>query len=182
MTDAGEAMRVHVLDTGVVVAFQRTGRLALLAEIGQRESLVIVEEVRDELLTVPPKHASRAKDIQTTLLDTERVRVEAIMATDPAAAVLSELRATRSASADKGEAASIAWASGRPAARLILRDRKAAMIALEELRGRVLGVFGFLMRMVDAKIIDQAVAKAAGLAMVDEPEVKERAPTWWSTL
>jgi predicted nucleic acid-binding protein len=182
MTEAGAVSRIQVLDTGVVVAFQRTGRLGLLAEIGARESLVIVEEVRDELLNVPPKHARRATDIQMALLDSERVRVESIMATEPAADVLSELRAGRSASADKGEAASIAWASARPETRLILRDKKAAMIALEELRGRVLGIFSFLMEMVVAKVVDPAAAKAAGLAMVDEPDIKERAPTWWARL
>jgi hypothetical protein len=172
--------RSFVLDTGVVIAFQRAGELNLLAHMGSNLSLVMVEEVRDELLGVPSKRAHFARELQGELIDPGRLRVESMLADDPATEVLRLLRRGRMTATDLGEDASIAWASTRPEAWMVLRDRRAAMLALEELRGRTLGLFGFLAAAADSGAADRDRVKAAGSAMTDTPALAVRAPTWWA--
>ncbi len=178
----GAEGRTYALDAGVVIALQRAQRLNALGAAASRVPIVIVEEVRDELIDVPPKHAHFASEVRQALLSPGLVRVESIALGDPAAAVLGTLRRGRTASTDLGEAASIAWASRRPDAVLVLRDGHAAMLAVEELRGRVLGLFGFLMVLVDVGVVDRSQMAELATALAQAPDVKARIPTWWAAV
>lgn len=131
--------RTYVLDTGVLVALQRAGHLSALVDISERVTLVVLEEVRDELIEgAKPKHAKAAEQARITL-EGSQIRVEVIDITEPAAARLAALRAGKTSDSDLGEAASIAWAASRPDAMFVTRDGQAALLGLEELRGRVMG-------------------------------------------
>ena len=60
-----------------------------------------------------------------------------------------------------------------------MRDGRAALLALEELRGRVLGIFGFLMDLVEAGVVGENEAGEAAKAIVGAVGVSVKLPTWW---
>ncbi|WP_437835482.1 hypothetical protein [Sorangium sp. So ce1153] len=176
----GAALRAYVLDTGVLIALQRAGHLSILVDVSERVPLVVLEEVRDELIVdAGPRHARAAEQARITL-EGSQIRVEAIAIADPAAARLQALRAGKTSASDLGEAASIAWAGSRPEASFVTRDGQAALQGLEELRGRAMGFFQFLAELVDLGVLDVSVAAQAAEDTVKASGVTARAPLWWS--
>ncbi|WP_437944908.1 hypothetical protein WME98_28435 [Sorangium sp. So ce296] len=168
-----------MLDTGVLVALQRAGHLSILVDISERVTLVMLEEVRDELIVdAKPKHAKAAEQARITL-EGSRIRVEEIQIADPAAARLQALRAGKTSASDLGEAASIAWAMSRPEASFVTRDGQAALLGLEELRGRAMGFFQFLAELVDLGALDVSVAGQVAEDTVKASGVTARVPLWW---
>lgn len=172
------APRAYVLDTGIVCALQRAGHLSVLGSLSEKATLVLLEEVVDELVDVPPKHAKLAEQVRG-LLRSSGIRQESIDAGSPGAVRLSTLRAGKTSDADMGEAASIAWAAEELDAVFVTRDQEAALRGLEELRGRTLGLFGWIAELVEGAILDGSVARQIGEDVVTAPFVSARPPLWW---
>ncbi len=60
MTISGPPARAYVLDTGVIIAFQRADQLTLLARAAEHAPLIVVEEVRD-VTDQPSRDVVRAR-------------------------------------------------------------------------------------------------------------------------
>lgn len=165
---------------GVFVALQRTRHVSVLADISEHAALVVLEEVREELVDkAKPKHPQAAAQVRTVLKDS-RISVEEIDVSDPAATWLAALRSGKTSDADLGESASIAWTMGHPDAVFVTRDAASALRALEELRGRVVGFFQFLAEMVEAGALDVSVARQIAGDVAQARGVMARAPLWWA--
>jgi predicted nucleic acid-binding protein len=172
------AAREYVLDAGILIALQRAGHLSAIVEVSEKVTLVLLEEVYDELVRGPSNHAKAAEQARSTLAQS-RVGVMSIDHRDPAAAKLAAMRSGKTSTADLGEAASIAWATERASAVFVTADAKAALRGLEELRGRAIGFFQFLAEIMDLGGMDATLAaqiaddlRPSGLASVREP-------LWW---
>ena len=179
MTDAAVPRR-YVLDAGIFVALQRARYLSVLVDISAHAEMVVLEEVREELIDkAKPKYPKAAEQIRV-ILDDSQIVVESIDASDPAAYVMAALRAGKTSDADMGEAASIAWTISQPEAVFVTRDAAGAFRALEERRGRVMGFFQFLAELVESGALESSVAGQIADDVARTPGVMARAPLWWA--
>jgi hypothetical protein len=100
------ATSTHLLDTGIVLAFQKSGHLDALTDASSASAIAIVEEVYDEI-TDPRggRHAAAAADARI-LIDGSKIQVVSVALGSIEAATLTVFRTGKSsASSDRGEAA-----------------------------------------------------------------------------
>jgi predicted nucleic acid-binding protein len=167
-----------LLDSGIIVALQRTDQLALLTSIARVLPLLVVEEVFDEL-TDPRegRHATGAAEARAAMEGS--VHVVSIQLGSAAATLMDGLLRGRKRNA--GECASVAWAAQEEHVDVtfVLRDGRFAYTALEELRGRVQGLHGFLRTTVERGAFPAATAGALAAAAAHTPGVELLPPLWW---
>ena len=172
------ARRAYLLDACTLVLLQRTGHLGILESLGAHFDLAVVEEVYDELTDPPRGRHKKAAQQAKALLDAH-VMLVCIEVGTPASDRLAHLRAGRTnPKADLGEHASIAWAADNDRYWLLTRDGRSALLALEELRGRVRAVFDFLREAVEAQAIDRKIARAIAES-ARQPGINAVPPSWW---
>ena len=170
----------YVLDAGVVIALQRTGHLDALASIATRFTLLVIEEVYDEVADpFGGKYAAEAAQAKAAL--DVHANVVSIDPTSDAGRRLDALRARKkkSTKADLGEAASIAWAFENADAVFVTRDYLASFLALDELHGRVTTFFQFLREAVEAGGLEPAKARLIATAASITDGVRAIPPLWW---
>lgn len=170
----------YLLDAGILIGLQKIGHLDALASIATKVTLVIVEEVYDEL-TEPRggKHRTEAGLAKVALdLHTTQVSIDPMGA---AGRRLDALRARKrkATAADLGEDASVAWAFDQKDCVLVTRDFAGAFLALDELRGRAMTFFHFIYDVVDAGALPIAKAREIGAATPVTPGVTLTPPLWW---
>jgi predicted nucleic acid-binding protein len=171
----------YLLDAGIVIALQRTKALNILAAVGVKIELLIVEEVYDEV--VDPrggKYSIEAKDARAVL--DSHVKLVTIDPTSKAAMCLDALRSRKRkpTRTDLGEAASISWAVEHRDCTFVTRDAAAAYLALEELMGRVMSFFSFLRMTVDETALDATVVRDIGDVAPNTMGVRCVPPLWWN--
>jgi hypothetical protein len=174
-------MTVYLLDTGIVVGFQKAGHLDALVQAASRVSLAIVEEVYDEIVTdaMMTKHRAAATEAKE-LIGTSRMVVRSLKLASVEAATHAAIRAGKtSATADIGESASIALAAHDGDVIFVTNDAAASLLALQELRGRTMSFHPFLAMLVDsaAMAADKCATIAADIQKARDWRVKE--PAWW---
>jgi hypothetical protein len=170
----------YLVDTGVVLGFQKAGHLDALADAGHGISLVLVEEVYDEV-TDPrnDKHAVAARDAKR-LIDASKVRVCSISLGSPAAATHSSIRAgKKSATADLGESASIAFAVHNAGFTFVTNDAAASLRGLQGLRGRTLSFHPFLALLVESGALLRHRSEAIAIAIRKLSDWRAIQPVWW---
>lgn len=167
----GEA---YLLDANVVIHFQRSGALDVLA--ASTLKLVVVEEVWDEL-TAPRNaaHGAAAAEVKRRLEPV--VDVESIGIDSPAGMALAALRAGNTSRTNLGEDASTALAMFAADLVLVTDEPRAAFRALNELGGRVMVAHPFFRLLVETGNLDRE--RAAAIA--DDWVAKGRSsrPSWW---
>jgi hypothetical protein len=179
VTALAASPRRYLLDTGIVLIFQKTGHLEALTLATRTVNILLVEEVYDEV-TEPrnDKHKEAASAAKTTLDDSD-AEVVSILLGSPVADTYSALRGGKqSATANVGESASIAYAAHNRDVVFVTNDRAASFLALRELRGRTM-TFHTLTVLVD----DRAMVRHRAKEVVDAiPGVKDLwavRPLWW---
>ena len=157
---------MYLLDTGIVLGFQKGGHLEALITAAAVVSIVLVEEVYDEL-TEPrngrhEEAAARAK----TALDASRITVRSIRTGSDAAATFAALRTgKKSATADLGETGCIALAAHDPSLTFITNDAAASLRSLQELRGRTMSFHPFVAAVVESGALSPAAAASVATAV-----------------
>ena len=176
-----------MLDTGVVVVFQRGSALDAL-ELAATDGLVVVEEVFDELtgrLRAPKdldarERTSHARSFLTRVCD--------VVSVTPGSAADSRREALRkgrsSTRADFGEDVSVAWAMEHDDVALVTNDERAVGRALRELPGRVRMTHELMLRIIElhptAAPAMRSLAEAAARALEDKAGWGSSCPLWWT--
>jgi hypothetical protein len=169
-----------LLDTGIVLGFQKAGHLDALVGSAARVPLALAEEVYDEI-TDPRggRHgdaAARAK----RAIDGSAIDVRSIMTGSAAETTFSALRAGRaSPTADLGEAASIALAAHDPDLTFVTNDAAASLRSLQELRGRTLSFHPLLRALVEGGGLPAARAGELAVAIRTLGDWRATHPLWW---
>jgi hypothetical protein len=168
----------YALDTDVLALIQRVGQVGALARLG-RLPVVITDTVWDELTVqaeqtgkVRPETLAEMKQLLTSMAGAPTL-VEPATPEGDAYARLHTTASTENA----GEHSLIAYAYQYPDVVAVLFDRKALHRAVEELRGRVLSIHGFLdvlrthhgLSAADAAVISQKICAARSVVP----------PLWW---
>ena len=169
----------RLIDAGFIIALQRVSHLDALQGLSARFSLVMVEEAYDEV--TEPRSGKHATEARQAAIALEAVSVQSIDPESQAAARLHALRTRRAkvTRADLGEDASIAWAADHPTFVFVTRDRGAAFLALNELRGRTMTLFHFLREAVEVGALEPARARAMADAISTTKGVSAVPPLWW---
>ncbi len=174
-------MNRYALDTDILALVQRAGHAKTLTRLG-RLPVVVTDTIWDELTVVAestgkvrPETLVEMKDLLVsivgapTLLEPATPESEAYVRLHPG-----------SDAENAGEHSLIAYASQHPDVTAVLFDRQALHRAVEELRGRVLSIHGFLdvlrsqhgLSGSDAQAISQKICAARSIVP----------PLWWSSL
>lgn len=164
-----------VLDAGPLVTIQR-GRAAAAVVALDRLPILIPGGVWDELTLnsrIPP---SQAEEMSTLMTSISGGRTD-LMPGTPEAETYAKLYDPTGAM-DEGESEVLALAIHRPDTIVVMQDRVPMHRALEELRGRVIGLHGFLAFLVEnglsaAKV--DAVSKA-------HRNIMKTPPLWWNSV
>jgi hypothetical protein len=142
--------------------------------------LALVEEVYDEV-TEPRngRHAAAAQDAKR-LIDASKLGVCRITLGSPAAATHSLLRAgKKSATADLGESASIAFAVHNAGFSFVTNDAAASLRGLQELRGRTLSFHPFLALLVESGALLRHRSETIAIAIQRLADWRAIEPVWW---
>jgi predicted nucleic acid-binding protein len=174
---------VYLLDTNVVVVFQKASHLRSLVAAASTVSMALVDDVYDEL-TVPRPGKPRTAEMREaeSVLAGSAIPVEEILVGSPEDALRSGLRAR--GNPGPGEAASVAFAVTRSEHLVVTTDLKAVAGAAKlyaELPGeigRVLGLHAFLRTLVDRRALGIDLARAVSEAARSESNLQP--PLWWA--
>jgi hypothetical protein len=171
---------MYLLDTGIVLGFQKSGHLDALTDSARVLPIGLVEEVYDEI-TDPrgDRHKKAAAEAQTAI-DGSRIEVRSIALGSAAAQTMGTLRLGKtSRTADLGEAASIAVAAHDPVLTFVTNDAAASLRALQELRGRTLSFHPFLALVVEAGGLSSERAAHIAKAIQALSDWRATHPHWW---
>lgn len=171
-------MTRYALDTDILAMVQRAGHARTLARLG-RLPVVVTDTVWDELTVVA---ASTSKVRPETLAEMKELLVAIAGAptllepATPESEAYARLHPGSDAE-DAGEHSLIAYASQHLDVTGVLFDRKALHRAVEELRGRVLSVHGFLEVLSTAHGLSPSDASAISQWVCAAKSVQQ--PLWW---
>lgn len=171
---------MFILDTGIVLGFQKANHLDALTEAAAHVPLIIVEEVYDEL-TDPRngKHVDAASRARFAI-DGSNIERRSIALGSIEAMTFASLRiGKKSATADLGEAASIAVAAHDASLTFVSNDAAAALRGLQELRGRTLSFHPFVAILVERGALTMAKAGTLAAAIRSVSDWKATHPLWW---
>ncbi|MBI4818388.1 MAG: hypothetical protein HY791_19135 [Deltaproteobacteria bacterium] len=164
----------YLLDANVLSYFLAFGHEELLlGDLAKVARIVIVEEVRDEVVRHPRYGAAFAERLPRSPLE-----VEGLALGSSEAGLYAQLHPDPSRSKDKGEHAAIAWAAHHADLVFVANDKNAMWLALAELHlpgGRLIGVRVFIRRMSE---LFGAFSRAAAVDIARASRGKE--PTWWA--
>lgn len=173
---------MFLLDTGIVLGFQKSKHLDALVAASTRVSIAFVEEVYDEI-TDPRggKHAAAAEQAKVAI-DGSRIAVRSIAVDSPEAATFAALRRGKSSpTADLGEAASIALSAHDTGITFVTNDAAASLRALQELRGRTLSFHPFLALLVERGAIHVHTAAVLATGIRTLGDWRASHPLWWDS-
>lgn len=171
---------MYLLDTGIVLGFQKSGQLDALTDAAAHVSIAVVEEVYDEI-TDPRggKHAASALKAKTAI-DASNIKLRSIAVGSLEAATFGALRLGKtSPTADLGEAASIALAAHDDSLTFVTNDAAASLKALQELRGRTLSFHPFVAILVECGALTAGKAGVLATAVRGLGDWRARHPLWW---
>jgi predicted nucleic acid-binding protein len=173
----------YLLDTNVVVVFQKAAHLPALVVAASKVSIAMVDDVYDELtiskLGRPPRAEMREA---ASLLGGSAIRVVEILDGSPEDGIRTKLRAR--GNPGPGEAASVAFAVTRDDHIVVTTDLKAVAGAAKlyaELPGeigRVLGLHAFLRMLVARDAL--AITIAGEVSDAGRAESNLEPPLWWA--
>jgi predicted nucleic acid-binding protein len=173
----------YLLDTNVVVVFQKAAHLPALVVAASKVSIAMVDDVYDELTVPKPGRPPRAEMREATkLLGGSAIRVVEILSDSPEDGIRTKLRAR--GNPGPGEAGSVAFAVPRDDHIVVTTDLKAIAGAAKlyaELPGevgRVLGLHAFLRMLFDRAAL--AITIAGEVADVGRVESNLEPPLWWA--
>ena len=164
-----------LLDAGVLLRAADAGRLSELVQVATARSLVLAEEVYDEVArprSRRPRVIAAAKAAKE-LIDESAVVVRSIPLASPASSVFQALRAGRSTANDAGECASVALALHDRDYIFVTGEKGAAVLGVHQLGERVMTIPWFLRALVDGGALDKQVARDI------QAEDRMAAPVWW---
>ncbi|MEO7331504.1 MAG: hypothetical protein ABI193_23210 [Minicystis sp.] len=172
----------YLVDTNVIVVFQKAGHLGALVTAASTVSMAMVDAVYDEL-TVPKPTRTMTPEMRKAegLLRESAIEIEEIILSSAEDDLRSRLRAR--GNPGPGEAASVAFAVSRSDHIVVTTDRKAVAGAAKlynELPGevgRILGLHAFLRTLFERGALDQAIV--ATVAAVAKRESNLDPPLWW---
>jgi hypothetical protein len=167
---------MYLLDAMVIIYFKATGQLSALVRAAETASLVVAQEVYDEVVTRNTTDGVLVKQ----QLAASRVEVRPLPLSNKH--VLASLRSGRGPgaagnTADLGEDVSIVLALTDKDLVFVTSDKKAAFYALGELRearGRVMTLHVFLHALVEQGALQPEVAKKVASKV-------HSAPSWWAS-
>ncbi len=165
---------IYLLDTNVVSYFLQAGRERELAGAARTIDLVIVDEVRRELVGDP----TRGGKAFERWLAGSNIAVRSIALGSPSAATLANLTSASVTPKDVGERASIALAMHESGLTLVTNDKGGSWLALRELwrpGETILGIGPFLRRIVDCGALADPNAVDAVMR-----HVQGSRPSWWA--
>jgi predicted nucleic acid-binding protein len=174
----------YLLDTNVVVIFQKAGRLDALVAAAS-VPMAMVDDVYDELTVPKLGKPKTAEMIEVAVAIRESaIKVEEISAGSTEDAIRTSFLARTRGRPGAGEAASVAFAVERDDHVVVTTDRAAVAsparlyAELPGEVGRMLGLHAFLRTLVDWTALDRAVARhvsdeAQTLSNLDPPH-------WWA--
>jgi hypothetical protein len=171
---------MYLLDTGIVLGFQKASQLDALTDAAAHVPIAIVEEVYDEV-TEPRggKHAALAS-LAKRAIDGSNIELRSIAVGSPESATFGAFRAGKSSpTADLGEAASIALAAHDGSLTFVTNDAAASLRALQELRGRTLSFHPFLAILVERVGLSAARAGALATTIRGLGDWRATHPLWW---
>jgi hypothetical protein len=176
---AATAVATYLLDTGIVLGFQKCGHLDALADAASSVAVALVEEVYDEI-TDPRggKHVDAASKARR-VIDASKISLCSIPLGSTEARTFSAIRRGRTSSADLGEAASIAVAVHGPSYVFVTNDGAASLRSLQELRGRTMSFHPFLRVLADAGAIGPERSDEIATAIQGLRDWGATQPTWW---
>jgi len=178
-TDEFASMARFVLDTGVVIGFQKAGRLDDLVDASRVVSLALIEEAFDEIVRPRNgKHKAAAASAQAALT-ASGMTIIALDVAGPEATTLAELRSGKTSPSDLGEAASIAYSIHHDDCTFVTNDAAAALQSLGELRGRTMAFFPFVAHLVESEAMKFEVAELLAMKIPTLPDWRAVIPTWW---
>jgi hypothetical protein len=165
----------YLLDTMVVSYFLQAGREQDLTAAARHCSMVLANDVYREL----EKDRRRGRHF-TKWFATSNIEVRSIPLGSPASATLAALLDQTSPNQGRGggERACIALASSDTSLTFVTQDRGAMWLALRELWAageRILGVPGFLRRLIEAEALAEPLIADEIIPLTNAPR-----PTWWS--
>src|SRR5438045_1355552 len=97
---------MYLLDTGIVLGFQKAGHLDALTEASAMVPIAIVEKVYDEITDPRDGRHAKAASLAKRNIDDSRFAVRSIAVGSPASATFASLRIGKTnPTADLGEAA-----------------------------------------------------------------------------
>ncbi len=173
-------MSRYALDADILALVQRAGHAKTLTQLG-RLPVVVTDIVWDELTVVAANTGkvreetlAEMKDLLVaiagapTLLEPATPEIEAYARLHPGADA-----------EDAGEHSLIAYASQHPDVTGVLFDRKALHRAVEELRGRVLSIHGFLEVLQSQHGLSESGAGDISRKVCAAKNVVQ--PLWWSS-
>lgn len=167
----------YVVDTDILVFIQQAGMASEFGRLG-RLPVVITDTVWDEFVERPknsganPSSVAEAGALALALAGAPTT----LLAGTPEAEAFARL-IKAPITEHEGELSVIAYAVTHPDHTAVLLDRKALHRGVEELRGRVLSLHGFL----DVILKHHALPRAAGDAVSATLLKRQgfRAPLWW---
>jgi len=172
-------MTRYALDTDLLACIQRSGSSSAIGELGPLP-VVITDSVWDELtLNATANGAAPASvKVAENLLRAIAGGPTVLEAATPEAATLTRLHG-EVGTEDIGEHSIMAYAVHHTDVTPVLIDRRATWRAVEEVRGRVLSLHGFLDVLRTQHRLDRKVASAISKFFCDrnKPAVP---PLWWS--
>lgn len=171
-------MNRYALDTDILANLQRAGHAETLSRLGGLP-VIVTDTVWDELTLVAERtgkvHASTLEQMRR-LLDSIAGAPVNLEPDTPEAETFGRLH-SHSGAEDAGEHSVIAYAMVHPDVTAVLFDRRALFRGVEELRGRVLSIHGFLdvlrtqhgLAPEDAEAISRKICAAKSIVQ----------PLWW---
>jgi len=163
-----------------MLGFQKARHLDALTEASAHVPLIMVEEVYDEV-TDPRngKHADAASRAKFAI-DGSKINRRSIALGSIHATTFASLRTGKSsATADLGEAASIALAAHDASLTFVSNDAAATLRGLQELRGRTLSFHPFVAVLVERGALTMAKAGTLATAIRALGDWKATHPLWW---
>jgi hypothetical protein len=166
----------YVLDADVLVHLQRAGIASAVVALGPLP-VVLTDLIWHEFVVAPqsagasPRTVAEARTLAQTMVGQATV----ILSGSPEAAILAALLRPP-VTEDSGELSVIAYAACHDDAIAVLFDRKALHRGVEELRGRVLSVHGFL------EVLERHGLSRANSDLVSQRLRRQyafREPHWW---
>lgn len=171
---------MFLLDTGIVLGFQKSNQLHALIQAAENVPIAIVEEVYDEI-TDPRngKHAASALSAKTAI-GASKITVRSIAVGSPEAVTFGSLRLGKtSPTADLGEAASLALAAHDLGLTFVTNDAAACLKGLQELRGRTLSFHPFVAILVERGGMTMGTAGILAAAIRGLVDWRASHPLWW---
>jgi predicted nucleic acid-binding protein len=172
-------MTRYAIDTDVLARIQRARHVSTLSKLG-RLPVVVTDTVWEELTVVArSKGNAPASEIEEMerMLEAIAGRPTELELDTVEAEAFGRLHSRPDRAEDAGEHSIIAYASIHEDVIAVLFDRRALFRAVEELRGRVLSIHGFLdvlrtrhgLAPLEADDLSQKIRKAASIPQ----------PLWW---